>query len=140
MRMISKVSKVSMAAAVSVALLAGACAPQTKALGYAGGSMLLVAGGASMLDLKYGDPDLDTGLAEILFGFPALIAGAGILIAAFASPAPPSETAPPASTLLPPPQSPSAPSGSQLKPVVQAPSQALSRSLSMRSGSPLAFH
>jgi hypothetical protein len=153
MRMISMVLLV-----MSVSLCAGACAPRAKPAGYIGGALLTaagmaMAGGAASADCTVEPDPFGVGLvvagacvsgqaAGVMFGTVTALTGIAILVAAAASPSAP-EASPEPLPALPSgpapwpapalPQSPSAPSGSPLAPVP-------SSSLSMRSGSPLAFH
>jgi hypothetical protein len=148
MRMSSKVSKVSMAAAVSAALLAGACAPRAKPVGYVGGALLSVAGTLMAADAANTDctpedpftgvftvPACATGSAfGVMFGTMTLLTGVGILIAAAASPSgAESASAPPAALS----GAPGAPGGYPAGPL---PPLQPSRSPSAPSGSPLSFH
>lgn len=147
----------------------GACAPSAKPVGYIAGGSLLVLGTAMMVtpamssSSEAHDPvsagvglvgDAAAAGAQIAFGFAAALTGAVVLIAALASPGESASDAAPAAPALepakphvdtygpwpqpPPSRSPSAPSGSPLasSPLSPAPSGALS----MRGGSPLAFH
>jgi len=159
------VSMVSMVAMVtSVSLSAGGCAPRAKPFAYVGGAVLSVAGTAMMADASSTDctpEDPFTGVLTVplcasasafgvMVGALTLLTGAGLLVAAIASPSasdaaeppaafPPAPGLPGAAPAMPamppswsPSWSPSAPSGS---PLAQPPSA----SLSMRAGSQSAF-
>lgn len=131
MRMLSMVSM-----AVGVSLLAGACAPSTKPLGYIGGPML-AAVGAGMIMSASGEGDdtgrpvrdglggIGGGLATVTFGYAAVLTGLVILAGAALSPSGPEAPPPaPAAPLEPssagpmapppPPRTSTAPSGSPL--------------------------
>lgn len=131
------ISMVSMA--VGVSLLAGACAPSTKPLGYIGGPMLAAVGAGMIMSASGGGDDtgrpvrdglrdLGGGLAMVTFGYAAVLTGLVILAGAALSPSGPEVPPPAPSTPLaplapsaagpmappPPPRTSTAPSGSPL--------------------------
>jgi hypothetical protein len=145
--MMSKASKVSVAAAMAAAVLAGACSPAARPYGIGAGSVLAGAGTGLLVNAAQFDcPEPEAGLGSVFCGVGAVtegffgivtgVTGLAILAVALASSSGP-QAAPPAPPAWEPDAAPASASASGSAPGVW-PALPTSRSPSAPLGSPLA--